>query len=396
MSLPNGWEVKNFKDVLEDVTGGNKKIQGKDYLENGLFSIVDQGSNLIGGFTNDKTSIVNTKIPLIIFGDHTRVFKYIDFTFAIGADGVKILSPKVNLNMKYLYYFFISKPDKVPNTGYNRHFKYLKDVNIPIPPIKEQQKIASILERADNLRRKRKEANKLFDELLQSVFLEIFGDPTENPKQYPIENLEEISDIVSGVTKGKNIGNKETFSVPYMRVANVQDGHINLDEIKYIDAIKSDIEKYTLMNRDILLTEGGDPDKLGRGAVWYNEIPNCIHQNHIFRVRVKSESKIIPEYLSSLIGSNYGKLYFLRAAKQTTGIATINSSQLKKFPVLIPQLDEQEKYLNSIIMINKIKEKAKESEKEIEDLFNSLMQNAFNGQLDLTDYEVIEKELVSV
>jgi type I restriction enzyme S subunit len=253
--------------------------------------------------------------------------------------------------------------------------------------IEIQRKIADILEKADLIRKKRVQTNKKIAQLLQSVFTNIFGNPSENLHKWEIKPLQEIADVASGVTKGRKLENKETFSVPYMRVANVQDGHLNLQEIKYIEVLQSDIDKYRLRKGDVLLTEGGDPDKLGRGAVWNDEIPNCIHQNHIFRVRTNSDF-IIPEYMSALFGSSYGKKYFLKAAKQTTGIASINSTQLKAFPVLLPPLELQRKYLSLTKKIDILIAKAEKSEQKINELFNSLMHQVFNEELKFSEVEI--------
>ncbi len=126
------------------------------------------------------------------------------------------------------------------------------------------------------------------EDLLRSVFLEMFGDPVTNPKGWEEAALTDVAEIVSGVTKGRKLGGKQTVFAPYLRVANVQDGYLNLSEIKEIEVLPTDIEKYRLLDGDILLTEGGDPDKLGRGTVWREHIEGCIHQNHIFRVRIRT------------------------------------------------------------------------------------------------------------
>jgi type I restriction enzyme S subunit len=125
-----------------------------------------------------------------------------------------------------------------------------------------------------------------------------------------------------------------------MAVANVQDGRLNLDLVKTIHASAAEIERYKLLPSDLLLTEGGDPDKLGRGTIWNGEINPCIHQNHIFRVRANS-ALIDMSFLSRLAASPGGKAYFLSKAKQTTGIASINLTQLRSFPVPLPPLNEQ-------------------------------------------------------
>ena len=159
-------------------------------------------------------------------------------------------------------------------------------------------------------------------------------------ENYPIVPLEELCDLCSGITKGRKNGSTVTVEVPYMAVANVQDGSLKLDNVKTIEATHEEIHRYRLLPGDLLLTEGGDPDKLGRGAIWNGEITSCIHQNHIFRARKASEY-VDMEYLAHLVSSPYGKRYFLRQSKQTTGIASINMGQLKRFPVPLPPLEEQ-------------------------------------------------------
>lgn len=265
----------------------------------------------------------------------------------------------------------------------------LLGLKIPFIPIAEQKRIAASLDRIDDLRRKRKEVIKLLDKYVQSMFLELFGDTVLNSKKWPLKQLGDVTDIRSGVTKGRKLDGSKTISVPYMRVANVQDGHINLNEIKEIEVLPSDIERYALRKNDILLTEGGDPDKLGRGAVWKGQIEVCIHQNHIFRVRIEND-KLIPSYLSALIGSSYGKRYFLKAAKQTTGIASINMTQLKKFPVLIPDIKLQNEYEEVLIRVEETKQKMFSQLSEIDRQFNALMQKAFEENP--IDAKVEEKE----
>jgi type I restriction enzyme S subunit len=193
-----------------------------------------------------------------------------------------------------------------------------------------------------------------------------------------IKNLGNICDVVSGVTKGRKFDQERTVWVPYMRVANVQDGFINVNDLKEIEVLPTDVNKFRLLKGDILLTEGGDPDKLGRGAVWTYDIKDCIHQNHIFRVRANNVKEIEPLFLSALIGSSYGKKYFLRAAKQTTGIATINSTQLKNFPVAVPPISLQRKYIKAHVLIGQIRNRMNLSLKEMNSQFNALTQIYFS------------------
>jgi len=162
----------------------------------------------------------------------------------------------------------------------------------------------------------------------------------ESSSGWPIVTLDEICLITSGITKGRKTPTEPLREVPYMAVVNVQDGRLNLETVKTIQASSSEIERYQLLPGDLLLTEGGDPDKLGRGTVWNGEISECIHQNHIFRVR-SSSPLIDMGFLSRLVASPAGKAYFLSKAKQTTGIASINLSQFRNFPVALPPLNQQ-------------------------------------------------------
>lgn len=165
---------KDFCSVVKDLTSGNPKIGSKDYLIEGRFPIIDQGSNFCSGYTNSKELLCNIELPCIIFGDHTRVLKYVDTPFALGADGVKVLKPIKGLSEKYLFYFL--KNLDIPSAGYSRHFKFLKENNIKYPlQLSEQKRIVSILDKADGIRQKREQAIKLADDFLRVTFLEMFS-----------------------------------------------------------------------------------------------------------------------------------------------------------------------------------------------------------------------------
>lgn len=252
------------------------------------------------------------------------------------------------------------------------------NLEIPLPPLDEQKRIAAILDKADAIRQKRKQAIALADEFLRSVFLDMFGDPVTNPKGWEEPILSDIADVRSGVTKGKKLKEGTGITLPYMRVANVQDGYLDLSSIQTITVSEKDAEKCKLLRGDILLTEGGDPDKLGRGHVWNGEIDNCIHQNHIFSVRVKDEDYVRPAFLSAVIGSQRGKRYFLKVGKQTTGIATINKTVLSEFCPIVPPLELQDSYLKIASRIKRMQTRKHYHEVT---LFPSLSQKAFSGQL---------------
>lgn len=153
--------------------------------------------------------------------------------------------------------------------------------------------------------------------------------------------------MVSGVTKGGKVSPQDLQVRPYLRVANVQRGHLDLGVIKTIEVKAADAERYRLKDGDILMTEGGDWDKLGRAAIWRCQIQDCIHQNHVFRVRPPSDD-ILPEWVITYVNSELGRSFFLGASKQTTNLASINMTQLRGCPLPLPPLAEQHRIVAKV------------------------------------------------
>jgi type I restriction enzyme S subunit len=254
----------------------------------------------------------------------------------------------------------------------------LRKLYLKLPPLHEQCRIADILSRAEGIVRLRGEAEKKAAEIIPALFIKMFGDPATNPKGWRIENLDSVTQIISGVTKGRQLNPCETVELPYMRVANVKDGYLDLADIKTIAVRNKEIEKYKLLPGDLLMTEGGDPDKLGRAAIWKGELDLCLHQNHIFKVRPDS-GHLLPEYLRELVGSGYGKAYFLRVAKKTTGIATINRTQLGKFPVLIPPIEKQNEFVEKFDSVRSIQYQQVAALQKAEATFSALLAKFFTS-----------------
>ncbi|MGI2149914.1 restriction endonuclease subunit S [Shewanella baltica] len=375
--FPKEWKVLPFLDVFNDVTSKGIKVKKENYDPEGTLPVVDQGKKLFGGFT-DIENKADVTLPAIIFGDHTKIFKLIDTEFAVGADGVKLLEPKVEADKKFL--FFYLNQLQLEDAGYSRHFKFLKETYIPLPPLETQKQIAAVLEKADQLRKDCKLLEQELNSLAQSVFIEMFGDNFATTHH----TLGDVASVVSGVTKGQKFQNQVTVTAPYMRVANVQAGYLNLNEIKSIEVKESDLQKYKLEVGDVLLTEGGDHDKLGRGAIWNGEVPNCIHQNHVFRVRLNTKLYTC-EWFNGYLKTTYVKRYFLKCAKKTTNLASINITQLKSLPMPDVTMERQKKFEHIITSINQQLSANLLQLNDAQDYFNVLMQKAFSGELNLAN-----------
>lgn len=196
------------------------------------------------------------------------------------------------------------------------------------------------------------------------------------PEEWGIKPLSECAQVQTGVAKGRKLKPAEAVTVPYLRVANVQDGFLDLSEIKYIDIRRSELNRFSLQAGDVLLTEGGDFDKLGRGFIWNAEVPVCVHQNHIFAVR-PSKNLLLPEFLAYLTQSSYGKAYFLLVAHKTTNLACINTTKLKAFPALIPPLDEQHAIAHVLRRVQRSKDATEKLIAAARKLKRSLMRHLF-------------------
>lgn len=379
--LPDEWVSKLFTESIEKEASSNKlKIQKNRFQEDGKYPIIDQSVEFIAGYTDDSSKVYKGDLPIVIFGDHTRIFKYIDFPFALGADGTKILVPKKDyLNPKYFYYFLSGI--KIENHGYSRHYKFLKEKKIVIPPLPTQKKIVAILEKAEQLKGWRREADELTDEFLKSTFFEMFGDPVKNPMGWELKKLGEIGEVSSGLTlNSQRRANKENL-FPYLRVANVYRNKLDLNEIKYIHVSDLEFERFLLKKNDVLIVEGhGNIEEIGRAAIWNGEIPNCLHQNHIIKVRL-NDNYISHSFLSFFLNfyGNYG--YFSSKSRTTSGLNTISTNKVRKAKIPLPPVSMQKKFAEIYKTIEQLRDHQTQSHQHIDDLFNALMQQAFRGKL---------------
>lgn len=153
--------------------------------------------------------------------------------------------------------------------------------------------------------------------------------------------LEDVAEIQTGLSKSDN-RRGEFVTLPYLRVANVQNGHFDLSKVKTIEVPKNSVERFRVRSGDVLLTEGGDFDKLGRGAVWRGQIEDCVHQNHVFVVRPHA-SQLDERFFAYQTQGPRGRAYFQSCSKQSTNLASVNSTQLRQFPTALPSLAEQRK-----------------------------------------------------
>ncbi len=257
---------------------------------------------------------------------------------------------------------------------------HVAKINIALPPLQEQRRIAEVLDRADALRAKHRAALAQLDTLTQALFLDLFGDPATNPKGWQVILVGDAAHVQGGlqVSIARQTCPRE---VPYLRVANVYRGFLDLSEIKTLRATEDEIARTTLVKDDLLIVEGhGNPDEIGRGALWDGSIAGCVHQNHLIRVRFDA-NKLVPLYACVYLNTPGGRRHLLRAGKTTSGLNTINVSEVRATPVALPPLEIQREFARRVAAVEKLRTAHRASLDGLDDLFASLQERAFRGEL---------------
>lgn len=359
--------IKNFDEVFEDVTKRGTKIKTDEYRLSGKHQIIDQGQEQVAGYTDLEDGVFEN-IPAIIFGDHTRIVKYVDQPFFLGADGVKVLRSRFkDANYRYLYYAL--KSVKIPNTGYNRHFKWLKEAKIYYPNSEEQSKIVSILDGISSVIEHRQQELQKLDELVKSRFVELFGDPISNPKGWKKDKAESHIDLLSGY--------------PFQSEQYVNDG-INIcggliimpQKIQWQDCRHwPSVDGY----EDYLLAE--DDIVMALDRPWISEGFKIaqVDSTHLPALLIQRTARIRgidvnQQYLfHCFVNGGFDK------HSNVTGslVPHISAKDIRSFEILLPPIKLQKQFAAFVKQVDKSKVAVQKALDEAQLLFDSLMQKYF-------------------
>jgi type I restriction enzyme S subunit len=279
----------------------------------------------------------------------------------------------------------------------NLDFRDYMCIRLPRPPREEQDLMAAMIAGAHLARQaavvKLEAAHQVRSSLVNTLFA--WGLPGRHtefdttkwlryPKCWNRRPLRKLASIEAGFTKGRDLGGSSTLAVPYVTVVNVQDGYLDLTSVSQTLLKLNEVPDGLLRVGDILMTEGGDRDKLGRGAIWCGQIDRCAYQNHIFRVRLDNDvyrAKLF-HYLIQAVDS---KAYFYAHAKQTSNLCTINSRELGRFEVAVPEIDEQDEMIHQLEAADRVVDTAMRQRDAAERLKGSLLQNLLTGQVRVSE-----------
>ncbi|MEI7749759.1 MAG: restriction endonuclease subunit S [Candidatus Moraniibacteriota bacterium] len=376
--MKNNWKSILLKDCLYKVVYTNK-VQRKDFLEIGEFPIVSQESDFINGYWNDSADVFHVKTPVVIFGDHTQVLKYVDFDFVLGADGVKILQPKQNIDVRYLYYFLQSIDLK--SLGYARHYRLLKDVVVRYPEdFSEQRQIVKILDEVfeevakakENVEKNLKNSKDLFESYLQSVFEKPAFAKGSGVAQWEKKRLGDIGKV----SMCKRIFKEQTLTVgdiPFYKIGTFGKRPNAYISNKIYNEYRN---KFSFPKKgSILLSASGT---IGR-RVKYDGEPAYFQDSNIVWID-NDEKQVLDEYLYHFYGACKWN-----ATKGAT-IPRLYNDNLKQIEIAFPKSLAEQKAI--IKKLDALSAKTKKLEgiyakklADLEELKKSVLRKAFAGEL---------------
>ena len=387
INLPEHWKILPFIDCLKKVKSKKKpSIPKKDYQESGEFPVIDQGASFIAGWTDSFESVISDNLPAVIFGDHTRIFKYVDFPFVLGADGTQLLYPNDEILDARFFYYALSNLN-VPNKGYNRHYRYLQEFSVVCPSLPEQRAIAHILHTIQEAKFTRQREIALERERKAALmdFLFSHGTKREPRKQTEIGEIPESWEVV----QLKEIANLRRENVkPY------NNQNLNFVGLEHIDSGESNLKRW------------GDASKVKSAKnhfysddILYGKLRSYLDKAIIAEMEgicstdilvVIANSNAFPRFLVYLL---HCQAFINHAVSTSTGISHPRTSwnSLEKFTFALPSLHEQRAIAN---IFRAIDEKTAALEREVElidELFHTMLEELMTGNQ--STMQLIENQL---
>ena len=373
------WETRKFENCIEKIDYTNK-IQRKDFLENGKHPIISQEQDFINGYWNNTDDLFEINKPVVIFGDHTKVLKYVDFDFVLGADGVKILQPNNEIESRYFYYYLLNI--NLGSLGYARHYRILKEVDVRYPKfISEQRRIVAILDEAfaaiatarENAVKNLANARELFESYLQDIFA--------NPGDGWVEK--KMSDIAIEITDGDHMPPPKSIEgIPFITISNINK---DTNQIDFSDTFKVSTQYYENIKPsrkpimgDILYTVTGS---YGVPVLINNDFKFCF-QRHIGLIRPKKNfnPKFIYYWIMSPSAIN-------QANETATGTAqkTVSLKALRNFVIPVTSFDKQTEIVAKLDALSaetkRLEGIYQQKIADLDELKKSILDRAFRGEM---------------
>ena len=364
-----GWEVTKLGDALQYEQPTKYIVENTKYSNDFETPVLTAGKTFLLGYTNEKENVF-TDVPVIIFDDFTTAHKYVDFPFKVKSSAMKILkTDDTKYDIKFLYYRM-----KLIGIDKGLHKRYwiskYSQLNIPLPPLATQQKIAAILDEADKLRQLNKDLIAKYDALTQSLFLDMFGDPVTNPKGWEkVKTIKHCTSIVPGRDKPKSFSGDiqwvTTADLIHLGLTEKSKKSIGLTECEILE-----VRAKLIPIGSVIMTCVGD-----LGIITVNKVPIIINQQlHAFQCKEELNNIFLMYNLS------FQKPYMYKMASSTT-VPYMNKTVSNNTPTIVPPIQLQNQFAERVQLIEQQKQQAQEALQKSDHLFNSLLQKAFKGEL---------------
>jgi type I restriction enzyme S subunit len=369
------WEKVKLGEVLFYEQPTKYIVASDNYNDEFKIPVLTAGKSFILGYTNETEGIFEN-LPVIIFDDFTADSKYVDFRFKVKSSAMKILQVnKEKADLRFLFYLM-----QTLNVDCEQHKRYwiskFAELEIPLPPLPTQKRIAEILDAADALRRNDQELLRKYDELAQAIFIDMFGDPVKNEKGWEVGR---IRDVALEVKYGTSKPAEENGQYPYLRMNNITyEGNWDFRSLKYINLSEEELEKYIVRDGDLVFNRTNSKELVGKTAVFDFDKEMAIAG---YLIRVRFNERANPYYISSYLNSKHGKKTLIGMCKSIVGMANINAQELQEIRIMIPPINLQNEYSELFRKIQLSKSNVITQINNSNKLFEKILQQAFKGEL---------------
>ena len=399
--LRDGWRVTPFPETICPEKARVTKVQQSNYRKSGRFPIIDQGQEFVAGYWDSEDDVYREHLPVIVFGDHTRVFKFVDFPFVAGADGTHVLVPDTNRFDPFFLYLALSSLD-IPSRGYNRHFRLLKERSIVTPPLPEQRAIASVLRTVQGAKEACERVLVATRQLKQSLLHHLFTygsvpfadaahvplketEIGEVPESWRPTTLGQVAEIGYGVQAAVAHLKDSSKGIPILTNVNItRTGDLDLTTLRYYEVPQAKQDRFILRKGDVLFNwRSGSQEHVGKTALFMLD-GEYTHSSFILRMRCSDV--IRPQFLAKYLHWLRSRRYFARTRQQSSVNSVFNKSLSETIPVLLPPLELQDEIARQLSAVD-AKLAAEESRRAaLAALFQSLLHHLMTGQVRLPEF----------
>lgn len=387
------WPTATVESCLERIfLGAAPKLLARDYKKSGSYPVIDQGQSFIAGWTDDDSGLISNHLPVVVFGDHTRTFKYVDFPFVRGADGTQILKPKTRVEP--LFFYYACRALDLPSRGYNRHFKALKEKKIPIPPLREQHYISRAIQQVVDILSLQDKQIRVIANVKRAAMRKLFtrGLRGEAQKKTEIGSMPQswimrpIGEYAQQMQYGLSIRGASQGRYPILRMNCQQDGKVLLRDLQYVDIDDKTVNAYRVRPNDILFNRTNSFELVGRTAIVEFDM-DIVFASYLVRISVHG-GKLNAHFLNHFLNWETAQRELKKLASRGVGQANISAGKLKGFAVPIPKINEQREIVAILEAIDRKIGLHRRKRAVLDDLFKTLLHKLMTGAIRAADLDL--------